>query len=75
MLSLLGQKDLMASLNIGVALDEGLASPTDVYSVFYGERSIHWLRVIAKGNVGHGRFATFLTKQLPNIQHPVLQTL
>jgi aminoacylase len=26
-------------LNIGFSLDEGLASPDDVYPVFYGERS------------------------------------
>lgn len=28
------------SLNIGFSLDEGLASPTDVYPVFYAERSV-----------------------------------
>lgn len=28
------------SLNIGFTLDEGLASPTDVYKVYYGERCV-----------------------------------
>jgi aminoacylase len=31
------------SLNIGFTLDEGLASPTDVYKVYYGERCV-WCR-------------------------------
>lgn len=30
--------DTFAALRVGVALDEGLASPDDTYSVFYGER-------------------------------------
>lgn len=28
------------SLNIGFSLDEGLASPTEVFPVFYAERSV-----------------------------------
>lgn len=28
------------SLNVGFALDEGMASPTDEFVVYYGERSI-----------------------------------
>ena len=31
-------------LNIGLALDEGLASPDDDYIAFYGERSL-WCRL------------------------------
>ena len=27
------------SLNLGFALDEGLANPTDAFTVFYGERA------------------------------------
>lgn len=42
------------SLNIGFALDEGLASPTNEYSVFYAERKPWWIKVTAKGNTGHG---------------------
>ena len=39
---------------IAVALDEGLASETDTYSVFYGERLPWWVDVTATGNTGHG---------------------
>ncbi|CAK8688959.1 unnamed protein product [Clavelina lepadiformis] len=41
-------------LNIGLALDEGLASPDDDYIAFYGERSLWWARVKCEGNPGHG---------------------
>jgi aminoacylase len=43
-----------SSLDIGLALDEGLASEDDSYSVFYGERLPWWVKVSAKGNTGHG---------------------
>ena len=39
-------------LNIGLALDEGLASEDEYYSVFYGERLPWWIRVHADGNTG-----------------------
>lgn len=39
---------------IALALDEGLASETETYSVFYGERLPWWVEVEAKGNTGHG---------------------
>ena len=39
---------------IALALDEGLASTTNTYSVFYGERLPWWVEVTAKGNTGHG---------------------
>ena len=42
------------SLNIGLALDEGLANEGDSYSVFYGERLPWWVKVEARGNTGHG---------------------
>jgi len=48
------KSDIFNKLNVGVALDEGLASPTDVFTVFYGERVPWWIRVTAKGNTGHG---------------------
>lgn len=31
--------DSFKNLNVGFALDEGIASPTDVFNVFYGERT------------------------------------
>jgi len=40
-------------LNAGVVLDEGLASPTETYTVFYGERAPIWLRLRARGPTGH----------------------
>mmetsp|Transcript_24497 Transcript_24497/g.28886 ORF Transcript_24497/g.28886 Transcript_24497/m.28886 type:complete len:471 (-) Transcript_24497:136-1548(-) len=39
---------------IALALDEGLASTDDTYSVFYGERLPWWVDVTATGNTGHG---------------------
>eukprot|EP00967_Tisochrysis_lutea_P150044 scaffold289543_cov35-Tisochrysis_lutea.AAC.1 len=39
---------------VGVALDEGLASPTPVTTVFYGERAPMWIVVHANGPTGHG---------------------
>jgi len=41
-------------LNIGCALDEGMASPTDVYTVYYGERVPWWIQITCTGNTGHG---------------------
>lgn len=39
---------------IALALDEGLASTNNIYSVFYGERLPWWVDVTATGNTGHG---------------------
>ena len=39
---------------VGIALDEGLASESDVYDVFYGERLPWWVEVTASGSTGHG---------------------
>ena len=49
------ESELYKSLpGIALALDEGLASTTDTFSVFYGERLPWWIDVTAKGNTGHG---------------------
>lgn len=37
-MKMLVDDDLFKSLNAGFALDEGLANPTEAYTVFYGER-------------------------------------
>lgn len=37
--------DEFKALNIGFALDEGMASPTDEFIIFSGERSI-WRKII-----------------------------
>lgn len=39
---------------IALALDEGLASTTHVFDVFYGERLPWWVEVEATGPTGHG---------------------
>ncbi|XP_058724180.1 uncharacterized protein LOC131595736 isoform X2 [Vicia villosa] len=41
-------------LNVGIVLDEGLASPDDHYRAFYAERSPWWLKIKAVGIPGHG---------------------
>lgn len=48
------ESDIFKSLNVGIALDEGLANPDNVFSVFYGERASCWVVLRAKGPVGHG---------------------
>ncbi|XP_064422213.1 aminoacylase-1 [Latimeria chalumnae] len=42
------------ALNLGFALDEGLANPSEVFTVFYGERNPWWITVKCTGNPGHG---------------------
>jgi len=39
---------------VALALDEGLASTDETYSLFYGERLPWWVEVTATGNTGHG---------------------
>ncbi|KAH6835971.1 Peptidase M20/M25/M40 family protein [Perilla frutescens var. hirtella] len=46
--------DIFKNMNVGIVLDEGLASPTENYRVFYGERSPWWLVIKATGAPGHG---------------------
>ena len=42
------------ALNIGFALDEGLASPGDACMAYYGERAAWWIAAETKGITGHG---------------------
>ncbi|XP_028142367.1 aminoacylase-1 isoform X4 [Diabrotica virgifera virgifera] len=42
------------NLNIGFALDEGMASPTNEYPVFYAERIIWQMHIHCPGHPGHG---------------------
>lgn len=46
--------DLFKAINVGFVLDEGLANPYNKYSVFYGERTVWWVKVSCVGNPGHG---------------------
>jgi len=48
------ESDWFQKQQVALALDEGLASEDDAYSVFYGERLPWWIRVRAQGNTGHG---------------------
>lgn len=45
---------IFQSMNVGVVLDEGLASPDPHYRSFYAERSPWWLVIKAFGVPGHG---------------------
>ena len=47
-------------LNIGLALDEGLASPTEVMPVYYGERNVYWIRFHCTGEL----FVLVLTSKI-----------
>lgn len=47
------QSTWYSSIQIAVALDEGLASEEDDFCIFYGERLPWWVSVVAKGNTGH----------------------
>ncbi|XP_038626560.1 aminoacylase-1 [Tachyglossus aculeatus] len=48
------QRPEFRALRAGFALDEGLANPTDNFTVFYSERSPWWIWVKSSGNPGHG---------------------
>jgi len=47
-------KNKIAKQGIALALDEGMASETSTYNVFYGERLPWCIDVTAKGPTGHG---------------------
>ena len=40
-------------LNIGFALDEGLASPTETIPLYYGERNVFWMKFKCTGIKQH----------------------
>ncbi|CAJ2674015.1 unnamed protein product [Trifolium pratense] len=46
--------EVFRGLNVGIVLDEGLASPDEHYRAFYAERSPWWLVIKAVGAPGHG---------------------
>lgn len=47
-------RDEFKEMNVACAIDEGLANPTDAFTVFYGERAPWWVRVHCPGKPGHG---------------------
>ncbi|KAM5562818.1 aminoacylase-1 [Rosa sericea] len=48
------ESDIFKALNVGIVLDEGLASPSEYYRAFYAERCPWWLIIKATGAPGHG---------------------
>ncbi|KOX69073.1 Aminoacylase-1 [Melipona quadrifasciata] len=55
----LGMKDFVPTvnfedLNVGFALDEGVASPEEFFYMFYGERAIWHIEIKCEGTPGHG---------------------
>ncbi len=63
------------SRKVDLALDEGLASTDDSFSIFYGERLPWWVKVQANGNTGHGsRFIeTTAVEQVIGVVNKALQ--
>uniref|UniRef100_A0A8C4QQX1 N-acyl-aliphatic-L-amino acid amidohydrolase n=1 Tax=Eptatretus burgeri TaxID=7764 RepID=A0A8C4QQX1_EPTBU len=48
------QREEFKALNLGFALDEGLANPEEEMKAYYGERVVCWLKIKCPGNTGHG---------------------
>ncbi|KAL6217897.1 hypothetical protein ACLB2K_011114 [Fragaria x ananassa] len=48
------ESEIFKSLNVGIVLDGGLASPSENYRAFYAERCPWWLIIKATGAPGHG---------------------
>ncbi|NXG37205.1 ACY1 protein, partial [Dromaius novaehollandiae] len=64
------QRPEFKALNVGFALDEGLASPSDTFSVFYGEKSPWWIKVKCAGSPGHG--SRFISNTAAEKMHKVI---
>lgn len=58
------------SLNVGVALDEGLPNPKSQFNVYYGERQTWWLFLRVNGDPGHG--ATIPATTAPLLLHDII---
>lgn len=67
------ETDLFQNLNIGFVLDEGLANPKNEYSVFYGERTVWWVKVSCMGNPGHG--SRFVENNAPEKLRKILNLI
>lgn len=62
------QSELWKEMNVGLALDEGLANPENKYTVFYGERCVWWVKFKALGPTGHGsRFIPRTAIEVPTV--------
>ncbi|XP_043714367.1 aminoacylase-1-like [Telopea speciosissima] len=50
----LAESEEFQKMNVGILLDEGLASTNETYRAFFAERSPWWLVIKATGSAGHG---------------------
>lgn len=48
------EMDEFKNLDVALAFDEGQASDTEEFSVYYGERVAWWFNITCNGNTGHG---------------------
>uniref|UniRef100_A0AC35TJ74 N-acyl-aliphatic-L-amino acid amidohydrolase n=1 Tax=Rhabditophanes sp. KR3021 TaxID=114890 RepID=A0AC35TJ74_9BILA len=48
------ETEFYKKMNIGFALDEGLATEGETFIVYYAERCPWWVKFICKGSSGHG---------------------
>lgn len=48
------ETDAFRKLNVGCVLDEGVASPTESFNLYYGERTSYRIKIICPGTPGHG---------------------
>jgi len=64
-----------SALNVGFALDEGLANPGEECMTYYGERSAWWIVAEASGPTGHGSqlFKETAVNRLMNFLFPYHQ--
>lgn len=46
--------EVFRKLNVGFALDEGIATPDEIFPVFYAERSVWRMHFKCNGTSGHG---------------------
>ncbi|KAM9186177.1 aminoacylase-1 isoform 2-T4 [Dugong dugon] len=67
------QQPEFQALRAGFALDEGLASPTDAFSVFYSERNVWWVRITCSGKPGHG--SRFIEDTAAEKLHKVISSI
>ena len=42
------------ALNVGLGLDDGIASPDHIIPLYYGERNCFWIKITCHGSPGHG---------------------
>ncbi|KAA8497364.1 Aminoacylase-1 [Porphyridium purpureum] len=59
---------LFTALNVGVELDEGLASPTEEFELCWAERRPFWTRITVSDAPGHGAMVPASTATLTLVQ-------